>query len=195
MQTVFKQSLYKIIKVFYENHNTPLHLRGIARACLLNESTVFSRLKTSIFQSYKDANLKKYFIKNQYIPLIFPLFDHERLESLPALRKNAIKEYAGEYPLIVFGSTAKRNFTAESDIDLLEITEKKRSKTKAESLTGMTLQGFRIYQTNLYKERYSNVIKADLETRKRLMAILRLTERVRAYENPQFKRGAQQKNR
>ena len=66
----------------------------------------------------------------------------------------------------MFGSTAKGNYKNDSDIDLLEISKRINTKAKkrAEALTGMKLQIFRISEEQFYKKSYNNVIGAALET-------------------------------
>src|SRR3989344_3301134 len=132
MITIIKPGIWKILKIFYNNKNMPVHLRGIARLSDMNESTASlhlnSLVKNGILKAVADGNLKKFFISLKYIPLMFPIFDNEKLESLPILRKNAIKMYIEKLEkkpliLVVFGSTAKGNFKNDSDLDILEITD------------------------------------------------------------------------
>ena len=165
VRTLIHKQYWDILQLFYTNHNSPLHLRDISRKIDLRESATSRHLhaleKTNVLKSYKEANLKKYLLKKQAIPEIFSLFDNEKLEALPLLRKNAIKEYLKALKnkpvlMIVFGSTAKGNYKDDSDIDIIEIfttkTNTKDAKNHAESLTGMSIQTFQMTEENFYKE-------------------------------------------
>ena len=112
-----------------------MHLREIARLSGMNESTASLHLnnlvKESIMKHVSEGNLKKFYVSKSSIPEIFPLFDQERLEKLPLLRKNAIKWYIKSLEnkpviLIVFGSTAKGSFKEDSDLDLFAFVKKKK---------------------------------------------------------------------
>ncbi|MBS3123330.1 nucleotidyltransferase domain-containing protein [Candidatus Woesearchaeota archaeon] len=180
MKTIFKESIYSILSLFYNSRNKPYHLRDIARNVNLNESTVSARLteleKEDILKSEKDGNLKKFKVKIKAIPKIFPLFDDEKLEHLPLLRKNAIKEYLNTSKtkpllMIIFGSTAKGNYKDDSDIDILEVfsqkTNTKEAKSHAQALTGIKIQTFQITEENFYKElkiKEDRVIQSALNT-------------------------------
>ncbi|MBI2112609.1 helix-turn-helix transcriptional regulator [Candidatus Woesearchaeota archaeon] len=165
IRTIVHKQYWSILHLFYANHNSPLHLRDISRKIHLRESATSRHLqaleKTNILKSHKEANLKRYNIKKQAISKIFSLFDVEKLETLPLLRKNAIKEYLKALKnkpvlMIVFGSTAKGNYKDDSDIDIIEIftakTNTKDAKNHAESLTGMSIQPFQMTEANFYKE-------------------------------------------
>lgn len=180
MKTLFKSSSYEIMKLFYNNRNSPLHLREISRLLKLNESTVSSRLndlvKNKILKFESEANLKKFQVNAESMKIIFPLFDNEKLEHLPLLRKNAIKDYLKnlkEKPIlmVVFGSTSRGNFSDESDIDILEIYHNKvnndDARNKAENLSGIKIQCFSLTekQFNLELiEKKDNVIQTALKT-------------------------------
>ncbi|MFW6220776.1 MAG: helix-turn-helix domain-containing protein [Nanoarchaeota archaeon] len=180
MKTIFKKSIYDILELFYKNHNKPVHLREIARKTNLNESTITTRLKQleklNILKSKKEANLKKFNLRKNKIPEIFPIFDNQKIENLPLLRKNAIKEFIfklKEKPLIavVFGSTAKDTFNDDSDLDIIIIANKKldikKAKSHAEALTSIKMQIFQIKEDNFYKElkmKEDNVIQSGINT-------------------------------
>ena len=142
METIIKTGYFKIIGLFYADKHARFHLREIARKARLNENSATRFLamleKEKVLFSEKDGNLKKYSImKNKKAFFLFSLFDIQRQERLPEKRKNAIKhflDYLREKPLIVvlFGSTAKGNFTDKSDIDLLLIVNKKIETGDAE---------------------------------------------------------------
>jgi len=163
MITIIKPGIWKILKIFYNNKNMPVHLRGIARLSDMNESTASlhlnSLVKNGILKAVADGNLKKFFISLKYIPLMFPIFDNEKLESLPILRKNAIKMYIEKLEkkpliLVVFGSTAKGNFKNDSDLDILEITDFNDNKAKkfVEAQTGISIQSFKITEEHFIEE-------------------------------------------
>jgi len=132
--------------------------------------------KTNILKSYKEANLKKYSIKKQAIPEIFSLFDTEKLEALPLLRKNAIKFYITtlkEKPIFIllFGSTAKGTFRDDSDIDVITIFNKKTDTTEAikyaEAQSGIKISEFQLTYKQFILElklKQDNVIQAGIET-------------------------------
>ncbi|MBI3036058.1 nucleotidyltransferase domain-containing protein [Candidatus Woesearchaeota archaeon] len=164
MQTIIKPGIWKILKIFYNNRNKPVHLREIARLSSMNESTVSLHLKNlvkdGILKFISEGNLKKFYVSKSSIPEIFPLFDQERLEKLPLLRKNAIKMYIKSLEnkpllLIIFGSTAKGSFKEDSDLDLFEIFSIKKD-VKAEKLveaqTGVHIQVFRLSEKDFLNE-------------------------------------------
>jgi predicted nucleotidyltransferase len=180
MKSLLKPSIWKILRLFYEDRNMPLHLRDIARKVKLNESTVSTHLnnlnKAGILKSQSDANLKKFYINKDKIPEIFPLYDNDKLESLPVLRKDAIKLYIKKLEkkpllLIVFGSTSKGTFRKDSDLDILEITSEKNKDEKIEKYieaqTGIKIQTFKISEEQFkeqLKSKKDKVIQSALET-------------------------------
>ncbi len=160
-----KPAVWKILKLFYTNRNSPLHLREIARRTNMNESSISRHLnnlvKQDILKTTKDANLRKFSVHKRQTTKIFPLFDEEKLESLPLLRKDAIKIYIKKLekkPLlvIVFGSTAKETFNNDSDIDILQVNpnenKDKEAKKYAEAQTGLKLQIFNLTEDQFKKE-------------------------------------------
>lgn len=175
IRTLFHKQYYKILKVFYDNRNTPIHLRQISRLINLKESSTSLHLnnltKNKILTVFKDANLKKYQIQNNVIPKIFSIFDIERLESLPLLRKNCVKEYLSKLKskpllLILFGSTSKGNYKSNSDIDLLQVSGSKNfseAKESAESISGLNLQIFRFDELKFYQKK-DHIILSALES-------------------------------
>ncbi len=180
MKTLFRAGTYSILKLFYLNKNLPLHLREIARKADLNESTITKHLNKltdkGILRFQREGNLKKFNVKVEVLPLIFPMFDYERLEGLPVVRKNAIKEYLSclkfkPLLLIIFGSTAKGRYREDSDIDVLEIVprknDNKEAKQAAESLSGLNLQILRVPEADFYrelKEKKDRVIQSAIST-------------------------------
>jgi len=136
MRTIFKQAIWNILGIFYKNRNQPLHLREIARKAGIRESAVSRHLNAmeteKILLSKPEANLKKFSISRGNVPGIFPLFDNERIKSLPLLRKNALKAYINALDskpvfIVLFGSTAKGGLRPDSDMDLIEIFNSKTS--------------------------------------------------------------------
>lgn len=165
MKTIIKPAMYKILKLFYENRNDLLHLREIARRTKINESSITRHLnllvKNKILRTIKEANLKKFCINNQYLSNIFPIFDEEKLENLPLLRKNTIKGYIKALEkkpiiIVVFGSTSKGTFRKDSDIDIFEVIgikcDNKYAKKYVESQTSLKIQTFQILEKNFKEE-------------------------------------------
>jgi predicted nucleotidyltransferase len=180
MKTIFKPSIWKILRLFYENKNTPMHLREISRKTNLNESTISTHLnnllKDNILKAESEANLKKFYVNKVLIPEIFPLFDSEKLESLSILRRDAIKLYVKKLEkkpllILVFGSTAKGTYKNDSDIDILEVSYKNNKEEKiksyVEAQTGIKIQVFKMTEIMFNKELNSKkdkVIQTALET-------------------------------
>ncbi len=179
MQTIIKPGMWKILKIFYSNKNKPVHLRQIARLSGMNESTVSLHLKNlvkdSVMKHISEGNLKKFYVSKSHIPWVFPLFDQERLEKLPLLRKNAIKLYIKSLEntpvlLIVFGSTAKGTFKENSDLDLFEVFSIKKyanAEKLVEAQTGVHLQAFRISEKDFLNElvtKKDKVLQSALNT-------------------------------
>ena len=180
MKTIIKSGMWKILKLFYENKNKKLHLREISRQIKLNESSVYlhlnSLVKDKIMNFEMEGNLKKFSINKNHISQIFPMYDDLKLENLPLLRKNAIKEYIRKNQkkpifLVVFGSTAKENYKDDSDIDILEVysakTDNKDIIKDIEKLTNMKIHNFQMNEKEFNKElKYKEepVIQAALET-------------------------------
>jgi len=158
MITILKTGYEKIMQLFHKDKTIKLHLREIARQAKLHEPSVtrfLNRLeKDMILKSEKDANLKKYSIKHtSRAYLIFEIFDLEKFEKLPIIRKNAIKTYLDNLPekpvfAVLFGSTAKETYKDDSDIDILLVNNNKISSEKAEketdALTAMKISTFQI---------------------------------------------------
>ncbi len=180
MKTIFNGPVYKIIKLFYENRNQKLHLRQIARKVNLNESSVSRHLnkllKENILKAKKEGNLKNFFVNIEKIPELFPIYDHEKINKLPLLRKNAVKKYIkklGVKPLfiIVFGSTAKGTFKRDSDIDILEVVESKEDNEDeiayVEAQTGIKIKTIQITKKQFFEElskKKDRVIQSALNT-------------------------------
>jgi len=85
--------------------------------------------------------------------LILEIFDIERFEKLPGIRKRAIQEYLNKLPekpvfAVLFGSTAKGTYTESSDIDILLVTNNAVSARDAEKeadvLTAIKISTFQM---------------------------------------------------
>ncbi len=166
MKTILKSGYEKIMRLFYADKHAKFHLRNISRQTKLNENSASIFLnnlqKDQILNSIKEGNLKKYFLeKNSLTFGLLSLFDIERFNQLPIIRKNAtlyfLKEL-NEQPIIVilFGSTAKGDFVKNSDIDLFLVVNNK-IKTKsaedyAESQTGLRINCLQMTYSNFLKE-------------------------------------------
>ncbi len=142
METVLKQGYEKILKLFYSDPQVQIHLRDIARKAKLQGNSAFRFLKSledeGFLFSRREGNLKKYGLqKNDQTYAVLAFFDIMRLHDLPRLRRQAILSFIHslqEKPIIafVFGSTAKRTFHDQSDIDLLLVVNKKINTKEAE---------------------------------------------------------------
>jgi len=181
METIFKTGYNKIINLFYSEKFVKIHLREIARKTKLNENSVSRFLnqleENNILKSEKEGNLKKYFIsKNKLVFSLFSILDVEKFEELPVLRKNAVNYLLDRLnikPLavILFGSSAKGNFSKNSDIDLLLIVNEK-IKTKiaedySESQTGIKINILQVNYKDFVNElkiKEDKVIQSALET-------------------------------
>ena len=166
MITLLKTGYWKILQLFYANKSFKLHFREIARKTKLHEPSATRFLQKieeeGLLKSQKDGNLKKFFIKkNKRTYLIFALFDIERFERLPDLRKKAIHYYFDklrEKPVfvILFGSTAKETYTKDSDIDILIVTnrhiETKEAEKETDALTSMRISTFQIEYGEFLRE-------------------------------------------
>ncbi len=166
MMSIFRPGPWKIMRLFYADKTARLHLREIARKAGLHEPSTTNFLKVlerdGILKSEKDGNQKKHSLKLNYKSYaVFQLFDIERLNSLPNIRRNAINYFLDalkKKPLIafVFGSTAKGTFKADSDIDLLIITNSKTptadAEKNAEAFTGIRISVFQMSLETFSKE-------------------------------------------
>lgn len=157
MRTIMKKAMHNLLELFYKNNNEPLHLRDIARKVNLNESSISRHLnilvKKNILKIKMDGNLKKFYLSLDYIPILFSVYDDEKINSLPLLRKKTIKLYLQNLVkkpvfMIVFGSTAKGTFRNNSDLDILEVyyskTDNKEIQKYVESQTGIRINSFQL---------------------------------------------------
>lgn len=181
METIIKPGYEKILALFYNDQRASIHLRDISRKAGLNENSASRFLKQlekqAVLRSAKEANLKKYSLrKNDRTYAILSFFDVERLNRLPSIRKNAILCFLRELPqkpvfCVLFGSTAKNNFTAESDIDLLLVVNErintKRAEEHADAQTAIRISPMQI-EGNEFKEelklKQDKVVQSALAT-------------------------------
>jgi len=166
METMLKAGYRKIMELFYNEKSAQIHLRNIARKTKLNENSATRFLKelekNQVLKSKKDGNLKKYSIqKNLNTFILFVNYDIEKYNKLPSIRRNAIQYFLkklNEQPVMVilFGSTAKANFTKKSDIDLLLVLNKKikikNAENYAEAQTGVNINCLQINYEDFLKE-------------------------------------------
>ena len=181
MITLLKIGYEKIMTNFYIDKNAKIHLREMARKTNLNENSVTRFLKQlekdGILKSEKDGNLKKYSIqKNIKTFIIFSMFDIEKFDKLPSIRKNAIYYFIDklkEKPIItiLFGSTAKGNYAKNSDIDLLLILNKKidtmEAERYAESQTNIKINCLQLAYPDFLieiKTRQDNLIQSAIKS-------------------------------
>lgn len=155
-----------------------MHLREISRNIHLREGALTRHLnkliKNNILTFEHEGNLKKFNLIN--VSKIFPIYDFNRYEKLPFIRKNTIKLYLdalAEKPIfmILFGSTAKGNYKDDSDIDLITIFNKKTDTKKAikyaEAQTSIKISEFQLTYGEFTKElklKQDNIIQAGIET-------------------------------
>lgn len=181
MTTLLKPGINKILYVFYKRKNEKIHLRELARETKMYGQGITRYLnyleKNRILKSEKEANLKQYsLLNNQQVYSILAMFDVEKTQKLPILRKNAISIYLKSLPYppifaVVFGSTAKETYTEESDIDILLVSHEKMDVAKAEyetdALTAMKISTFQMAFQEFIKElklKEDNVIQSALKT-------------------------------
>ncbi len=164
--TTLKPAIERILTLFYENKNQRLHLRHIARQTKLYGQSITRYLQQlehkKILISNREGNLKQY-VLNRTKPVfaLLTIFDIERFEQLPSIRKNAFKYYLQQLPekpvfLVLFRSTSKETFHKDSDMDLLLVTNRKISTAGAEkeaaALTGVSISTFQITYSHFQKE-------------------------------------------
>jgi predicted nucleotidyltransferase len=166
MTTILKSGIKKIMHVFYEARNEKIHLRELARLTSMEGQTISRHLdvleKNKILKSERLGNLKQYsLLNNQEVYTILTMFDAEKTNKLPLLRKNAINTFIkslDELPvfIVVFGSTAKSTYKETSDIDVLLVLNSKINTKKAEkeveALTSMKISTFQISFKDFKKE-------------------------------------------
>lgn len=193
MLSIFKPGLMKIVRLFYEDKTTQLHVREIARRTGLHGPSVHRHLgsleKDGILASEKDGNLKKYAVRNcAETYFLFEAFDLERFGRLPSIRRKAIRTYLGSLPeqpvfAVLFGSTAKGTYKDDSDIDILLVTNRaidaKGAEKEADALAGIKVSTFQM----VYGEFLAELKMRDDEVVQSAIASgYPLKDRIRYYE-------------
>lgn len=164
---IFGKGKEKILECLYINRSKELYFSEILRETKLTQNTTLKHLKNlqenNLVTSIKKIGNTFYKInsKNPQVYSILSYFDYKRLNELPSERKRAIAEFLDNIkvkPLItiIFGSTAKKTFEKNSDIDILLIFNKKESKNSKlkediEAITGVKIQTF-IIDFEYFKE-------------------------------------------
>lgn len=141
MQHITDKEL-SIISYFYRHKQG--HVRQIKKAARLSEHTLLKYLKEletkKLLYSKKQGNLKIFEMntRSSLSGVLFSYFDILRLENLEYKRKRAIKEFLLKikgiklpYFILLFGSTAKENYTKTSDIDMIVVYDSYDKKIKA----------------------------------------------------------------
>jgi predicted nucleotidyltransferase len=181
MTTILKRGIKAILSLFYNNHNTSIHLREISRQTKLEGQSIVRYLnsleKEKILFSKKEGNQKKYNLRNNDIVYsLLSLFDIEKYNKLPFIKKQAIEYFLNnidEQPIIafLFGSTAKGTYRNDSDIDILLIVNKKINTSNggkiAQAQTNQIINDFQINYKNFIDElklKNDKVIQAAIET-------------------------------
>lgn len=131
MQHITEQEL-DILGYFYEERKG--YVRQVKKSVGLSEHTLLKYLssleKRKMVRSRKEGNMKMYEVnpKNELVKVFFSYFDVERLEALEYKRRKAVKLFMESvtsmkmpYWAFLFGSTAKGDYTAKSDIDIILI--------------------------------------------------------------------------
>lgn len=172
MQHITEKEI-EVLKYFYEHRKG--HVRHINKFIKLSVHTLLKYLASleirGVLASRKEGNLKIYEINiyNDLSKLFFQYFDIERLNAIEYYRAKAIKEFVYRiktknipYFIILFGSSAKGNYTKKSDIDLIIVyteinknllrdIEELKKKTFAE--TGIKVNSVLMQLKEFYKEK------------------------------------------
>src|SRR3989344_898608 len=119
-----------LLRYFYEHRKG--HVRQVKKAVKLSEHTLLkylSSLEKRKMLSYRsEGNLKIYEVRleSALVKVFFSYFDLEKLELIEYKRGKAVKMFVEEvkkfkipYFALLFGSTAKDNYTVKSDIDVI----------------------------------------------------------------------------
>ncbi len=180
MLNIISEGYFKILKLFYTK-KTRIHLREIAKETGLNENSVYRFLnrleKSSILSSEKEGNMRFFSLKkSKSVYLLLSYFDIERYSGLPHNRRVAIDTYLNFLPeqpifVILFGSTAKNTYRAESDIDLLIVTNRRidteEAEVKADARAALKISSFQMVYKDFLKElrlKEDMVVQSALET-------------------------------
>ncbi len=181
MTTILKPGIEKILNIFYKNQNQQTHLRELSRMTKMHGQSITRYLKAlekeGILKSEKKGNLKQYSLRmNKKACFTRALFDIEKFEKLPDMRKSAVAAYIRKLPempvfIVLFGSTAKETYTAESDMDLLLIANRKiqarDAEKEADALNAVKISTFQMTYSDFIKElklKEDNVVQSALQT-------------------------------
>jgi predicted nucleotidyltransferase len=180
MRTIVKEPYWNILGVFYKNRNRPMHLREISRTIGLKEGALSRHLNAlesaKILKAEREANLKKFSIAAPSLAQIYTLFDTEKYQALPFIRRKAISLYLeklAEKPvfLILFGSSSKGTFRQDSDIDIISVFNRKADTKSAlrhaEAQTGLGISELQMSYPAFVNEtrlKDDNVVQAGIET-------------------------------
>ncbi len=128
----FTEKELDILRFFYDCKKG--HVRHIKKSVRLSEHTLLKYLrsleKRKVLSSRREGNLKIYEINREsaYVKVFFSYFDLVKLDALEYKREKAVKIFVGllkkgKFPFFVllFGSTAKGNYTTKSDIDIIVV--------------------------------------------------------------------------
>ena len=145
MQHITEKEL-DLLRYFYEHRKG--HVRLVKKSVKLSEHTLLKYLgsleKRKMLSFQRQGNLKIYEVnvKSALVKVFFSYFDLEKLELLEYKRGKAVKIFVDElkivkipYFVLLFGSTAKGNYTAKSDIDIIivfDVLEKDINKKTEE---------------------------------------------------------------
>ena len=145
MQHITEKEL-DLLRYFYEYRKG--HVRQVKKSVKLSEHTLLKYLcsleKRKMLSSQRQGNLKIYEvnIKSAIVKVFFSYFDLERLDLIEYKRGKAVKIFVDELKIIkipyfvfLFGSTAKGNYSAKSDIDIIivfDVLEKDVNKRTEE---------------------------------------------------------------
>jgi len=142
MTTLLKKGSSKIMRIFYNNRGKSFHLRELSRKTSLVGQSIMRHLdfleKNRLLHSKREGNQRRYSInQSKKAYAVFTMFDVDRFEKLPPIRKQAVETYLKNLPeqpvyAVLFGSTAKENYTKDSDIDILLVVNSKIDSKKAE---------------------------------------------------------------
>lgn len=181
MTTLIKSGIYSILNVFYNNHNAKVHLRELSRQTNLHGQSIMRYLRNleqeNVLKFEIEGNMKKYSLKNNHqVYSLLTLFDIQRFEKLPFIKKQAINHFLSELKekpiiLFLFGSTSKGTYKDDSDIDILMIVNKKIDSSKVkryvDSQTAQIVNDFQITFNDFKKElklKEDMVIQSALES-------------------------------
>lgn len=181
MTTLLKPGVEKIMRVFYHLKKGDIHLRELSRKTGLHGQSITRHLKylekEKILKSRMEGNQKRYsVIPSKEVFAVFALFDIERFDSLPSIKKRAINAYLAAlsrrpYFAILFGSTAEGTFTDRSDIDILlvgnEKIDSRDAEREADALYVQDISSFKMLY-NAFKEelrlREDPVVQSAMES-------------------------------